>query len=298
MPIKHTYEGYYTAAEAMKALGVTDGMFYNFIRNRDLEGTRLPGRKQNLYKKEDVDRMARELQAFIVQRKTYKTARFVKITTKEEMTEAMEISQALFGVGLDVLNERMELLAKNPDTYYILKDESGMIVGYTSIMPLKPGNLDKALGLTLPVKVEIEDIAEFKYGDHIDLYLTAIGVRPGFSNAEKHAYGAKLLSGLIEVIIDLGQRGVAIDSIAARSYTGDGIRLMRHAGFTEVPSLTPERRTFIIKIEESGIPFVMHYKSALEKALARGTAAPTPTPENSSPSKSKAASRSPRSPKA
>src|SRR6266516_3319452 len=263
MPIKHSYAGYYTAAEAMKVLGVTDGMFYNFIRNKDLEGTKLPGRKQNLYKKEDVDRMARELQAFIIQRKAHKATKFVKITTREEMREAMEISHALFGVGLDVLNERMELLAKNPDTYYVLKAEDDMIVGYTSIMPLKSGNLEKALGLTLQVKVEIDDIAEFEYGSHIDLYLTAIGVRPGFSTAEKHAYGAKLLSGLIEAIIDLGKRGVIIDSIAARSHTGDGIRLMRHAGFTEIPSLTPERRTFIIKVEESGIPFVMHYKNAL-----------------------------------
>src|SRR5947209_20510804 len=43
----------------------------------------------------------------------------------------------------------------------------------------------------------------------------------------------------------------------------DGIRLMKGIGFTEIEPLTPERRTFIINIKESGIPFVMKYKERL-----------------------------------
>lgn len=46
----------------------------------------------------------------------------------------------------------------------------------------------------------------------------------------------------------------------------DGIRLMRHAGFTEIEPLTPERRTFVIDVEESGISFVMQYKGLLSKS--------------------------------
>jgi hypothetical protein len=36
----------------------------------------------------------------------------------------------------------------------------------------------------------------------------------------------------------------------------DGVRLMKHIGFTEMIPLTPERRTFSINVKESGIPFV------------------------------------------
>ena len=43
----------------------------------------------------------------------------------------------------------------------------------------------------------------------------------------------------------------------------DGIRLMRHAGFTELEQLTPERRTFVIDVEESSIPFILQYKDVL-----------------------------------
>ena len=47
----------------------------------------------------------------------------------------------------------------------------------------------------------------------------------------------------------------------ARSDTPDGIRIMKK-GFTEVPSTT-YARNFIIKVRESGMPFVQEYKQAL-----------------------------------
>ncbi|MEO8971449.1 MAG: hypothetical protein ABI406_07620, partial [Ktedonobacteraceae bacterium] len=62
-------------------------------------------------------------------------------------------------------------------------------------------------------------------------------------------------------IVDLGKRGVIIDTLAARSDTPDGIRILKR-GFTEIPTLT-HTRNFIIKVKESGIPFVQEYKQAL-----------------------------------
>jgi hypothetical protein len=60
-------------------------------------------------------------------------------------------------------------------------------------------------------------------------------------------------------------RGIPLGTIAARSNTPDGIRLMKGIGFTEIEPLTPERRTFVINIKESGIPFVMKYKEKIRK---------------------------------
>jgi hypothetical protein len=63
----------------------------------------------------------------------------------------------------------------------------------------------------------------------------------------------------------LGEGGISIGTIGARSNMPDGIRLMKGIGFTEIERLTPERRTFIINIKESGTPFVMTYKEKLHK---------------------------------
>jgi hypothetical protein len=99
---------------------------------------------------------------------------------------------------------------------------------------------DKKLSSSLPsLKIEVDDIENFNESKEIDLYLHAISVKPGFSITEKHAYGARLVSGIIELVQDLGKRGIKIGTIAARSNMPDGIRLMRHAGFTEVEPLTP-----------------------------------------------------------
>ena len=266
-----TSNRYYTAAQAKQVLGITHGMLYQYVRNGHLHSHVPPGKKQGLYAREEVDKLAADLHAFFVSREDNPPTKFLKISSRDEMREAMEISQAIFGGGLDVLDERMAILEKNPDSYYMLKAEDGMIVGYTSIMPLKPGSLEKVLSATLPVRVGIEDAALFKFGSHIDLYLTAMAVRPqlnGGTNA-KRIYGARLISGLMEAIIDIGRRGIIIDNIAARSYTTDGIRLLRHAGFTEIQSKTSERRTFIIKVAESGVPYVVNYRNALEEALRR-----------------------------
>ena len=48
---------------------------------------------------------------------------------------------------------------------------------------------------------------EFRRGETIHLYMGAIGVIPGVTLAEKRTFGSKLISGLMDVIINLGKRG-------------------------------------------------------------------------------------------
>lgn len=255
---------YCTAGEVKEKLGITNGMLYNYADNGTLERIFPPGSKQAVYKRTQVDQLARELQVFIATRQK-KPTRFLRVTSEEEMTECQEISQALFGVGRTTVKDRMKLLEKNPDTYHMLQDEN-QVIGYVAAMPLKHDKLEQVLNQTLPVQINSEDLDDFTGEKKIDLYLHAIGVKPGFSTAEKHAYGARLVSGLMNVIVEWGKKGVEIGTIAARSNMPDGIRLMRHMGFTEIEPLTPERRTFMIDVKSSGIPFILQYKKALEEA--------------------------------
>jgi len=263
MAIKESKE-YYTAAQTKEILGINDNKLYTYTGNGSLKRIIPPGKKQAVYKRREVDKLARELQAFMIHRGT-KPTEFMRVTTREEMVECQEISQALFGVGRATVDERMKLLEKNPITYHILKNQD-QVIGYVAMMPLKPNRLEKILKQTIPVTIESEDIESFKEGNHIDLYLHAIGIRPGFTTAEKHAYGARLVAELVTQIIELGRQGITIGTIAARSNMPDGVRLMKHAGFTEIEPLTPERRTFIIEVKESGIPFAKQYKDALRQS--------------------------------
>ncbi len=256
-------ELYYSAQKAQDTLGMT----YSALRNQVIAGNitaKTPkGKRQLYYRAKDVEDLSRELNVFTLHRRN-KPTKFVRVKTIEEMKECMEVSQALFGAERGDIAKHMRILDKNPETYYMIKDES-QTIGYTAIWPLKPGKLNSILAQTIPVKVLPEDIEVFESGKTVDLYLNVIGIKPAFTKEEKRSYGSRLIAGLIGVIISLGERGIPIGTIAARSNMPDGIRLMKGLGFTEIEPLTPERRTFVINVKESGIPFVKKYKEKMRK---------------------------------
>jgi hypothetical protein len=257
-------EMYYSAKKAEDILNMTySGLRYQ-VTLGNIKAEVPKGRRQAYYKAVDVEQTARDLQSFSLQKKN-KPTQFVRVKTIEEIVECMEISNALFGAERSDVNKHMRILGKNPETYYMIKDED-QAIGYTAIWPVKPGKLNDLLAQTIPVKISPEDIETFEKGKSIDLYINVIGIKPGFTKDEKRAYGARLVSGLIGVIVNLGKRGISIGTIGARSAMPDGIRLMKGIGFMEIEPLTPERRTFIIDVKQSGSPLAMEYKKALEEA--------------------------------
>ncbi len=256
-------EPYYAAQKAEEVLDMSySGLKYQ-VSIGNIKAEVPKGRRQSYYKVKDVEQVARDLKAYSIIRKK-RTVNFTIVSDREDMIKCLEVSKMLFGSERGDIEKHMRIINKNPETYYMLKDEN-QIVGYTAIWPVKAGKIDSLLAQTIPVKISPEDIETFEEGKEIDLYINVIGIKPGFSMEERRFYGSRLISGLIGAIVNMGERGILINKIGARSNMPDGIRLMKGIGFTEIEPLTPERRTFIINIKESGIPFVLQYKEALRK---------------------------------
>jgi DNA-binding transcriptional MerR regulator len=269
----------YTSAETRKLLNISSSTLRSLVERGLIEKVTQVGYKYGYYTKKSVDQYLEEKQLFdeiyssneirkkrreqmVATRKKYHPT-IVKVKTIEEMRECAALSQEIFGVGTGMEDERMKIVEKNPDTYYLLRRDQNP-VGWFSIMPLKRGNLENVLSQTLPVTIELDQIETFEKGKKLDLFLTAIGTKPGLNLEEKREYGSMLVRQLIRLVVELGRKGVEIGTIAARSNMPDGIRLMKHVGFTEIRRATPERRTFIINVQESGIPFIEQYREALE----------------------------------
>src|SRR5260370_37642660 len=89
-----------------------------------------------------------------------------------------------------------------------------------------------------------------------------IGTLQNVSRGQKREWGAALLRGTFGLLENFGHRGVVIRSIKAHSNTPDGVRMMRHLGFTETEATIPNMRDFVIDVATSGIPFIMRYKEA------------------------------------
>jgi ribosomal protein S18 acetylase RimI-like enzyme len=272
MPRMKVSHQYYTAAEVKEKLNITQGELYNYVRNGTLKPVVPPGKRQGVYLRSEVEELAREQFAFMaMQAKTSST--FIKATEEDvkeiekDMKSTVEITRVLFGLRENseaTLARRLTWIEKNPDIFYILKSED-QVVGYTAMLPLKPEKIMNILdGIEYSQEINAEEIEAFEPGKPAHIYFLGIGVTPAASHFEKRSYGSRLVSGLMKTIINLGKRGIIIEQLYARSDTPDGIRLMRKFGFTEVPSKT-HARNFTIKIEESGIPFIVEYKEALKE---------------------------------
>src|SRR5205085_9409528 len=92
---------YYTAAQVKEILGLTDGMLYNYVDNGALQRIIPPGKKQGVYRRNQVDQLARDLKIYILTRESHPSV-FTKMATREEVLETTKISDAIFGGHIDV----------------------------------------------------------------------------------------------------------------------------------------------------------------------------------------------------
>lgn len=141
-------------------------------------------------------------------------------------------------------------------------------MGYLTLVPLRPETIEDLLTLKRYAKdITTDDILTYEPEKPVDIYGMAIGVKPGVSLSQKHLYCERLILGAKSVLLDLAKRVIIIRRIIAHCFTLDGIRLMRHIGFTETPPKAPGLRDFMIDVESSGIPFLREYKEVLKNSL-------------------------------
>lgn len=260
MPQMKVGKGYYTAAQVKEKLGITQGQLYNYVRNGTLHPVVPPGKRNGVYTRREVDQLADELQIFMDIRQKHPTT-FEKVTTREEVFETTKISDYIFGGHIDT-DRQIEWLKRNPDISYVVKSE-GKVVGYVIILPLQPEKIKKILREEeSTIDIEPSEIEVFEPGVPLHLYGGAIGTIAGLTLAEKRTYGTRLIRGLIDVIIDMGKRGIVFETFTARSTKPDGIRLLRNLGFAQIPSIA-EKKDFVLDIKKSGAREAIQYKQAL-----------------------------------
>ena len=263
MPKRTRYKGLYSRAETMVKLGADREMLETYIRNHRLERVIPPGRKQGSFRSEQVNALAQELHAFIAvaarPQITFSPAR------PEDMDEAAKLINALFDHWPNVERWK-EYLRHNPEIGYLLRVDD-QIMGCAFIFPLSLDRITEIFSYeeTQAPSIQPDDIESFEPGGKpVSLYIRAVGVMPHTPKTDRRLWGARLLARMLTVFVRFGERGIVIKSIHARSRTPEGIRILRHMGFTQVPSTTTSH-AFLIDVEASGLPMVEEYRAALAK---------------------------------
>ena len=276
MPRYPAPKGYYTSTEVKKILNISGAMIANYVEKGKIKHIVPPGRKHGFYLKKDVDTLAEELNSFFNLEEEVEAVT-ITVATDDDIRGCIILNRKLFpnpSNGSDdetIYKKWVAWLKKNSEIVYVLKRD-GEVVGIITLLPFKPNSqrFDEALRgdtsfLLGNIGISAKDIEEYKPGNHIQLYIAEIGVKPSLEKFVRRRYGAKLISKLLDIVVELGRRGVIIEDIVSVGATKSGVRLLQHFGLSEVTFSRKDTRLFTINMKESGAPIAKAYRETLEE---------------------------------
>ncbi len=153
----------------------------------------------------------------------------------EDLAQLVELDRLVFQEETLILPEEQRArFAYNPEAIHVLKDtETNTVLGGITLSPLKQSVLRKLIALEIDeTQVKPEDYVPLTPGKTEDCYIIGIIARPGV--AEKY-YAAKLLTGTVDYLIELLERGVTIKRIYTVATTEAGDHLAQALDFQRLP---------------------------------------------------------------
>jgi hypothetical protein len=268
--------GFYAAKEAMQRLGMPRGTFFYQVRTGKIKKTVRPNGTEGYYEKKMIDKMAQDNALFTLIH-SIEPITFSRVESEDDLRGIVDLCIAIYGQGgTPSYDARLEIWRKNPEVYYIVKQE-GIVVGYVSMIWFDEIALASLMGPT-PKHTSIssagtgiysvtgpEHILPFIPGKPIESIFISMGVRPGLSNTEQREYGFKLLRGMQEALITFAERGMPVHYLHATSERGDGIRLARKLGMKEIRYPGEYILRYELDLEAADHPLLQPYTDALAR---------------------------------
>ena len=255
-------EVYYTAAEARKVLGVDEETFQYWGRNGRVNRTYLPNRKQPVYSKKEINRLTTRINATIIAE--YPETEAFRKATLDDLEKEADLAVLVFGSRAHAIEARKSFLEKNPDISYHLYDQNEL-VAYINIVPLKHQAIENFLQAKLLAwDINIDDIEPLTSDHPLECLIIDMVTTPKVQPMKRSAYGARLLSGLLQTLAEAGKQGIEITKVYAASDTDTGIRILRNASFTELYQARKGRISFELDINKSDEKILLEYKEALQ----------------------------------
>lgn len=254
-------KNYYTAKEAMERLGINKNRFQYLVRAKRIRKFIPPNHKQGYYLKTEIDRLARELLAFI----TYEEESGIQVRharTEEELLQEHELATLLFGSAVHSLETRRAWLARNPDIDLIVVDH-GRVVGFLNLLPCRESAIEGFIqGRIRGWDIKPEDVLPFEPGKELSCIIMGMATTPDVQPSIRTVYGSRLISGLMDFLEKLAKKSVVIRNFYATSATPTGIAILRHAGFQEINRIG-HRIAFKLDVTTSDSPLATEYRRIL-----------------------------------
>jgi hypothetical protein len=265
MPRKPPPRGLLTSKDAAARLGVTPQMLSIYVKQGKIHREGPESRTHKFYIEAEIDALAETERAFFEAGEKPKKhiTSFFGLATPGDLPIIIDIDKRTFH---EELSEETYLrwMKKNPETFFVLRDAQGKIIGFACLLPIKKTTMEQFVRDEVSMDdISPEDIDLFEPGKPLHLYIIALCVDPTFKVKVKHSYGGSLVRGTFTFILNLGRRGVEIETVTARTFTADGLRLLRAMGIPQLRSPVPGKHLFEVRIADSGFSIFERYSSLL-----------------------------------
>ncbi len=266
-----TPKGFYTAAQAIKKLGLPRSTFYDMVERGQIKKVVPPNKSDGFYLEKDINKMAKANVLFMLQYAT-DTSTFEK-AQEEDIEGITELCIELFGKnGTASYEARLAQYHTNPDIFYVVKQDD-VIVGYVGLFPLVQAAVDQIMsgmeesqfrtGILNP-----ENVTQFKPGEADNLFLV-LGARQDLPKSK--LYGSRLITGAIEVMEQFAQDGIIIKRLYGTSRTQDGIKLAKSLQFKVVTPAAEKDNLlrFELDLDTTSNPLFREYQNVVKKRLIK-----------------------------
>lgn len=261
MKLGNLAEFYYTAAEARKKLGVDESTFQYWGKEERIARVYLPGRKQPVYSRKEIDDLANEIEATVIIEKA-KEVEFRKATIKD-LEEENQLAQLVFGRAADVMPRKM-YLESNPEGDYHLYDQ-GKLVAYITIFPLKKETITRFMkGEIRGWQISPNDIEQLVPGKPVELLLMDMVTTPTVPPQKRKEYGRFMIINLLKILQSWGAKGIEITKFHAIGGTSNGQHILESARFAKGEKLGTGRIPYELDVNSSDTKWLRGYKEALE----------------------------------
>ncbi len=262
-------KGLYTASETKQILGGISGeSLKRLVDDKKIRKVLPPGnRTRGMYIKEDVDKLAAIMKEFIeiYSEENNKGYEFRQAKDDEEIEDTVQIAKQRFGERATNLETRLERFHKSPQGDYVLK-HNGITVGFFSVQAVKTEAAEELFRRKTGRWLTVEDIEEMSPNKPLNILVSNIASKIGGDKNLEIEYGKKLILSVMELLINLGKKGIIIKKVWAMSSTVSGIKLCRDIlKFQNLGYINSEQLGFMLDMEESKTPIAEQYQEALKQ---------------------------------
>ncbi len=221
-----------------------------------------------------------------------KDVRFRCAESDDDIRAILDINASHFGKSTrpeeDLIRTRRSWIKYNPEVFHVLEiskekllrdgvyspeelaNVDKKIVGFLSMLPLSPENIDKLIRGDLVVsQIKGEDILPYKPGIPVELFVQTSAIHDTIRQRNEQIfrqYGKHLTMGIMGMFHAYGENGIEIRAIHARSDTSFGQHTALGLGFVQVPAPPGvHKEVFLLDIAQSDRPFLMDYVAALHR---------------------------------